>query len=364
MRITICGDVCAHFTADYFRNNQIDFLFNSVTNELKNSTRSLFNLESAITERETPIKKKGPNLKSPIETAKVLKEVGFTDCGVSNNHFFDYGYEGVADTMLALKQAGINATGFGANYEGARKDLIIEENGIKVAIIAVCEHEYSFALENRAGTRVFDPFDTIIDIREAKKTCDKVIVTYHGGKEYSIYPSPRLRKACKAMVKAGADVVLCQHSHCIGCYEKFEGATILYGQGNFHFTGDGDTDPLLQTGLIVHIDIESEVSVSFVPTVVLENGISIDVATGEQRQKILQKLEEDSLSLHNGVWREQWREFCLSIAERYYGNIERAYTSNAWESDNEIFNGRMHCEAHKDVIDELFKHSWEERENP
>ena len=35
----------------------------------------------------------------------------------------------------------------------------------------------------------------------------------------------------------GADVVLCQHSHCIGCYEQYEGAHILYGQGNFHFCG-------------------------------------------------------------------------------------------------------------------------------
>ncbi len=364
MRITVCGDICAHYTAEYFINNDTKFLFNDVLGELKNSDRVLFNLESAITDKDTPISKKGPNLKSPIETASVLKGVGFTDCGLSNNHFFDYGREGVKDTLTALENAGINYTGFGNNYEDARKNLIIEQNGKKIAVIAVCEHEYSFALENREGTRVFDPFDTIIDVREAKKTCDYVIVTYHGGKEYCIYPSPRLRKACRAMVKAGADVVLCQHSHCIGTYEKFENGTILYGQGNFHFTGDGDTDPILQTGLIVHVDINDKLEVTFVPTVVREDGFSIDLAKGAQKEEILTKLEKDSLNLHNGVWREKWREFCLSIAERYYGNIERAYTPNAWESDNEIFNGRMHCEAHKDVIDELFKHSWEERENP
>mgnify|MGYP003301756853 CR=1 FL=1 len=75
MRITICGDICSHFTADYFRNGQNEFLFNDVINEIKTADRAIFNLESAITEQETPIKKKGPNLKSPIETAKVLKEV-------------------------------------------------------------------------------------------------------------------------------------------------------------------------------------------------------------------------------------------------------------------------------------------------
>ena len=29
--------------------------------------------------------------------------------------------------------------------------------------------------------------------------------------------------------------MLCQHSHIIGCMEKYENGVILYGQGNFHF---------------------------------------------------------------------------------------------------------------------------------
>ena len=37
------------------------------------------------------------------------------------------------------------------------------------------------------------------------------------------------------MAENGADVVICQHSHCIGCYEEYQGCYILYGQGNFHF---------------------------------------------------------------------------------------------------------------------------------
>ena len=352
MRITVCGDICAHFTADYFRNNQIDFLFNSVTSELKNSTRSLFNLESAITERETPIKKKGPNLKSPIETAKVLKEVGFTDCGVSNNHFFDYGYEGVADTMLALKQAGINATGFGANYNDARKDLIIEQNGKKVAIIAVCEHEYSFALENRAGTRVFDPFDTIIDIREAKKNCDHVIVTYHGGKEYSIYPSPRLRKACKAMVKAGADVVLCQHSHCIGTYECFEGAHIVYGQGNFCFSYPEYTDKSdgWYTSLLVELNIEDGVKIKFYPIYDTYHGC--DLARGAKADEIMTAFEERNKSMLDGTWRDGWHEFCVHPDRAYYH--DKIINACETEQQKHGFAHYLDCEAHTDVWRELY----------
>lgn len=96
----------------------------------------------------------------------------------------------------------------------------------RICIIAVCEHEFSGALSNLMGSRTFDECDTIEDIMKARKSFDGVIVCYHGGKGYSKFPSPRLCEVCRAMVGAGANVVLCQHSHCIGSYEKFEGARI------------------------------------------------------------------------------------------------------------------------------------------
>lgn len=58
---------------------------------------------------------------------------------------------------------------------------------------------------------------------------------YHGGKEYYRYSSPNLQKTCRKMTEKGADLVLCQHSHCIGSYEEYNDSTILYGQGNFIF---------------------------------------------------------------------------------------------------------------------------------
>lgn len=89
------------------------------------------------------------------------------------------------------------------------------------------------------------------DIEEAKRLADVVIVFYHGGKEYVAYPSPNLQKICRAMVKRGADYVICQHSHCVGCYEKFQGGHIVYGQGNFIF--DHSDHPMWQTGLLLKL---------------------------------------------------------------------------------------------------------------
>ena len=220
VKISICGDVSTTQSAELFKSRDVDKLFGDVRYAFLNSDRVIVNLECVLTEKETPIVKKGPNLKGPIETAEVLKSIGVTDCAISNNHIMDYGISGINDTKAALLSAGLNYTGFGENYEDSRKNLILEKDGKRIAVIAVCEHEYCYALENRLGARPFDPFDTIEDIRSAKAECDHVIVLYHGGREQSPYPSPRLRKAARAMARAGADAVLCQHSHSVQAREK------------------------------------------------------------------------------------------------------------------------------------------------
>lgn len=162
--------------------------------------RVLINLECALTESEAAIPKFGPNLKGPLESAKTL-----------------------------------NHAGVGENEKDSRRPLIIPVGDKKLAVIAVCEHEYTYALENQMGATPFDSFETLTDIHDAKEKYDYVIVIYHGAKEHCRYPSPRVMKVCRAMVHLGADAVLCQHSHIIGCMEKYENGVILYGQGNFHF---------------------------------------------------------------------------------------------------------------------------------
>ena len=358
MKLSICGDVCPIGSNELFIKGETKELFHDVPTAFTDSDRVLINLEAALTDGDTPIFKKGPNIKASPLCVHVLKEIGVTDCGMSNNHIFDYGVQGVQDTIKAVTEAGFNYTGFGVNYEDARKNLIMEKGGISVAIIAVCEHEYNYALEDRMGARGYDPYDTLEDIREAKKAHDYVIVTYHGGKEQCLYPSPRLRKACQAMVKNGADVVLCQHSHCIGCYEEYQGGHILYGQGNFHFTNRQE-HPQWQSGLIVQLDISDKVDIDFVPVKVV--GCGIELAKGVDRENIMTAFKERSADLQNEKWITEWDNFCKENREKYIGNIARAYTSSAGPDDNDIFDGRLHCEAHRDVVEWLCKHPWENR---
>lgn len=362
LNISICGDVCPVGTNDLFVLGDVEALFHDVPAAFADSDRVLVNLETALTDSEYRISKKGPNLKGSPACAKVLKAVGVTDCGLCNNHVFDFGTEGILDTLRALEENGLSHTGFGENYEDSRKNLVMEKDGVRVAVIAVCEHEYCYALEDRMGARGYDPYDTIEDIRKAKAENDYVIVTYHGGKEQSVFPSPRLRKACHAMAKSGADVILCQHSHCIGCCEEYRGSHILYGQGNFHFANCHPDHPQWQTGLIARIRITDRLTLEFVPVEVVGKGIRL--AQGERRQAILDELAANSAKLKNGEWEKGWEEFCESRRKNYIAAIGNAYTAQSSEEDNELFDHYLYCEAHMDVFRQLCKLSWETREEP
>lgn len=354
MRILILGDICpTPHTEPYFAGVDMEALFGDFPRIVGQHDATLINLECAITDSEHKIKKFGPNLKAPVQMAQVLKKLGVDCCSLSNNHIFDFGIPGYLDTIAALDAQGICYTGFGENAADARKNFYLEQDGQRICVIAVCEHEYSYALPDRMGSRGFDPFETIADIRKAKEEADRVIVLYHGGKELCPYPSPRLQKACRAMVKAGADVVTCQHSHCIGCYEAFEGGHIVYGQGNFHFVKlFGSSPACWDTGISISYDTASN-ALSLIPHRVTETGIA--PAQGEDAQNILAEMAQRDASLQDGNWLRGWQAFCEENREFYTAVIANAMVEGASPSKNHLFAHYLDCEAHRDVWQELFK---------
>ena len=356
MRTLLLGDMSPTVvTNPLFEKKDVEALFHDAVSLFRGNDVNFVNLECALTDCEKSIEKFGPPLKASVNTADTLKMLGVNYCGLSNNHVFDFGVQGAKDTLNALEQAGIGYTGFGKNYEDSRQNLEITIGDETLGIIAVCEHEYSYALEDRMGSRPYDEYDMMEDIREAKKTCDRVVVIYHGGKEHCQYPSPRLFKLCRAMVKNGADVVLCQHSHCIGCYEQYEGGHILYGQGNFHFVKPDFLDKNLEqtwnSSLAVTYDTKMN-TVEFVPLVVYGDGIKI--ADGQEKDSLMAAFEARCQELASGAWRAGWHRFCESMREVYVKSVGEALTEHSTPIQNKLFGHYLDCEAHTDVWRELF----------
>ena len=131
-------------------------------------------------------------------------------------------------TINCLTENKIGYGGVGRNLQEASKPYFFERKGIKVGIYCCAEHEFSIATESTYGANPFDPLESLDHIIDMKKKCDVIIVLYHGGKEYYRYPSPDLQRICRKMVDKGADLVVCQHSHCIGCEEEWNNGVILY----------------------------------------------------------------------------------------------------------------------------------------
>lgn len=345
MKILIGSDVVpTEQTEQLFIDGDIRTLFGDVCELVKNADRTVINLECALTKAKNGIKKFGPCLKADPKCADALKKLGVTDVMLSNNHTFDFGIQGLKDTMENLKRVGLPHTGIGENDTDSRKPYIIEQEGKKIGFINVCEHEYSYALPDRMGANPFDPFLTMRDIRLLRKEVDYIIVLYHGGKEHCCYPSPRLRNLCQEIVENGADVVITQHSHCIGCYEEYKGGHIVYGQGNFHFYWEKMPETWYSS-LLIELTFEKGVSIKFYPFTGEEKCLKF--AKGELYDQIMGAFEKRNAQLQNGEWKKGWRVFCEKVSASYTRAANR-------ENNPDFFAHCLDCEAHTDVWRELF----------
>lgn len=360
MKIVIGADLVPRESSEkYFVDGDVDTLFSDVLPIMQGADRTIVNLECALTRSDNAIKKFGPNLKADPDCAPALKKAGITDIALSNNHVFDFGVEGLCDTVDALKKAGLPYTGVGNDDQDSRTIYYMEQKGLKVAVVNVCEHEYTYATPNRMGANPFDPFITMQDIRTAKANSDYVIVLYHGGKEHCCYPSPRLLQLCREMVHNGAGTVLTQHSHCIGCYENYNGSHILYGQGNFHFTKtnavSASGNDMWDTCLLTELDINpktKKANIKFYP--LRMNTLTLTLAKGDDAKGIMDAFEKRNEELKNGKWQDGWHEFCVSVQNGYIAAVQN-YVDDSDERLKHHFAHYLDCEAHTDVWRELFK---------
>lgn len=352
MKLILCGDVVpTEATAAAFERGDVRAVFGGMVDEFGKADAVVVNLECALTESQRAIIKCGPNLKGAPSCASTLKAAGITHAGLANNHIYDFGQDGLTDTWHSLETAGISHFGTGVNWQAARQPVYIRSGGMTACIYAVCEHEYSYATRDRAGANPFEPFTALGDVRRYSQGCDLMVVMYHGGKEQCEYPSPRLRSACRALIDAGADIVLTQHSHCVGCREQYAGGEIVYGQGNFCFVTHQD-HPHWRSGLALAVDFDSTGrELSYIPLCTNEHGV--DIAQGEQAQEILRGFEARSAQIVDERNCEAlWRKFCESVRPWYVAAARDAFADG---DVRQVFPHYLDCEAHLDVWKTLFE---------
>lgn len=373
MSIVIGADlVPTKSNVELFEKGDIDTLIGSELKDIiLNADYRIFNLEIPLTDESNPIKKCGPNLIAPTKCISAYKAMNIDLLTLANNHILDQGKKGLDSSIETLKSAGISYVGVGDSIKDASKPKIISCNGKKIGIYACVEHEFTVATETDSGANPIDLLETPDHIVELKKQCDYVIVLYHGGKEQYRYPSPNLHKTCRKLVEKGADLVICQHSHCIGCKEEYLQGTIVYGQGNFLF--DDEENEYWQTSLLIMLS--SDFEVKYIP--LKKTGNSVRLAKGAEAENILEQfnirseeiLDSDKVYQHYSELADQYKNhYLFSVMKIKRGLLYRIInklTKGSLDKNiiNKAFNSMyryelenyVECEAHRELLLNILK---------
>ena len=289
MKIIIGADLVPTKTnKDLFTSGNVIKLFGrELLKDIKDSDVRIFNLETPLIESEDSIKKLGPTLGVNTCVINGIKKIDPTFITLANNHIMDHNVSGLKSTIATLEKNNIEFGGVGNNISEANKMWIKEINGKRIGIYACAEHEFSIATNDKPGANPFDYIDSYKCIEDNKNNCDFIIVLYHGGKEYYPYPSPLLQKRCREFINRGADFVVCQHSHCIGCEETYNGKKIVYGQGNFLFDKTNRIE--WNHGLLLELILDKDSNYKLDYVVLTKNDNCIRKATKDEYSEVIDK---------------------------------------------------------------------------
>lgn len=170
--------------------------------------------------------------RTPPSYARWLKKAGFTVMNLANNHAFDFGEIGQRQTVAALDGQKLLHTG--RPGEVATQTV----RGVKVALLGFAAYKWANSLTDVPAARQL--------VKEAAETADIVVVTMHAGAEGSdkthVRPGPETFLGeprgdsiafSRAVVDAGADLVVAHGPHVMRGMEFHRGRLIAYSMGNF-----------------------------------------------------------------------------------------------------------------------------------
>jgi poly-gamma-glutamate capsule biosynthesis protein CapA/YwtB (metallophosphatase superfamily) len=237
--------------------------FDSVRAALK-SDLVMGNLEQPLTgdtgtsKCGTPARANCFAFRSPPSYAEHLVDAGFELMNTANNHSKDFGTQGYKNTVKALEDAGLKHTGAQGQI------TVVEVKGVQVAVVGFSPYAGANNLNDLGAARAV--------IKEAAGRADLVVVQVHMGAEGSdmghVKPGNELFfgenrgdpiKFSKAVIDAGADVVVGHGPHVLRGMEFYKGKLIAYSLGNF--AGGGKTlssNGVLKYGGVLHVSLNRD----------------------------------------------------------------------------------------------------------
>ena len=241
---------------------------------------------------------------------------------MANNHFYDYGDNGALNTFSELRKNGIEYVGAGNNLKEAAQILYKQIKGKNFAFINCCEHEYSIATNNSAGSNPLNPIQQYYAIKEARQNSDFVIVITHGGIETYQLPTPRMQETYRFFIDAGADIVINHHQHCFSGFERYKGKYIYYGLGNFCFDWNGKRKSTWNEGFLLMITFtDNGISCSEIPYVQCDDKAEVSLMNDEKQEEFQKKIKALNACIVNPIELEQNYNLYVEKTAKLYDEL-------------------------------------------
>ncbi len=229
-----------------------------------------------------------------IET---LRALGVDIVGLTGNHAGDFGYENYVKTLELYEQNGMKYYAGGRNETEARKPLMIEHNGNRLAFLGANSFgpQSYWATADKPGTNGYDAEKMQQDIANARKQANLVFVEYQADEVYAYTPDATNVQIFRRTLNDGADVVTGVQNHHPASIEFSQDGTreILYGLGNFSF--DQMYEDEVRQGLIPrHLIYAGRLLQTELLTTMLDKYAQPRWATAQERIKILSAVFEAS----------------------------------------------------------------------
>lgn len=256
------GDVCFHdpfanMNALTQRGGGIDKCISAdLLERMKMADICMVNNEFPYSDRGTPIEGKAFAFRSKPENVRLLKEMGVDVVSLANNHAYDHGEAAFLDTLETLEGAGVDYVGAGRDLKEASEAVFYEIQGVKIAILAATQIERldmpdtKGATENSAGVlRCFNEkeLEHFLDmVSRTKEECDVLIVYIHWGTENTEETDWAQPYQAELISKAGADIIIGAHPHCLQGIDCINGVPVIYSLGNYWFNSKTVDTALLE----------------------------------------------------------------------------------------------------------------------
>ncbi|MDO4533621.1 MAG: CapA family protein, partial [Coriobacteriia bacterium] len=184
-----------------------------------------------------------PLFGTPLAMGDALADSGFDVVLGATNHALDRGQTGIDDTLAFWrgKHPEVTVLGLHEDAQDAVAIDYVEANGIRLALFNATE-----GLNGRVPEAGFEyEIDTLDDldglvkrVQEAETQADATACFLHIGEEYASKPTVRQREVVERLVDAGADAVICSHSHIVQPMEELRTqagntAVVYWSLGNF-----------------------------------------------------------------------------------------------------------------------------------